>query len=159
MESFLEGKGRKLSELNARELEDYLKKQRKAYVRQLNSPSVEVMTGWPGWLEEKCVGSGKRDGEEGEEENEAVAAESGLRKRPWEVEAERRERPDNFDISSGEEEEEIQSMTGETRVKIKRFVAKYRLDTKATAKLENSSLSVAERIIEAPMEHVNNPSA
>ena len=35
----------------------------------------------------------------------------------------------------------------------------YRLDAKATAKLENSSDSVAERIVETPMGHVNNPSA
>ena len=44
-------------------------------------------------------------------------------------------------------------------MEIKRFVAKYRLDVKATGKLENSSDSVAERIVEAPMGHVNNPSA
>ena len=80
-----------------------MKKQRKVYVRQLNPPSVEAMTGWPGWLEEKCGGFGNRVGEEGgeEEENEAVAVENGLRKRPWEIEAERRERTENFDISSG----------------------------------------------------------
>ena len=45
LESFLERKGRKLSELSARELEDYVKKRRKVYVRQLKSPSVEEMTG------------------------------------------------------------------------------------------------------------------
>ena len=49
-------------------------------------------------------------------------------------------------------------MAGDTRMKIERFVAKYRLDAKATAKLENSSERVAERIVEAPMGHVNNQS-
>ena len=44
-------------------------------------------------------------------------------------------------------------------MKLKRLVAKYRLDAKATAKLENSSESLAERIVEVPMEHVSNPSA
>ena len=50
-------------------------------------------------------------------------------------------------------------MTDETKMKIKRFATKYRLDAKAAAKLENSCESVAEMIIEAPMEHVNNQSA
>ena len=158
LESFLERKGRKLSERNARELEDYVKKQRKVCVKQLNSPSVEVMTGWPG-LKEKCGGFGKRDGEEGEKKNVAVAAEGGLRKIPWEIEAERRERPEKIDIRSGGEEQEIQSVTSETKMKIKRFVAKYRLDAKATAKLENSSDGVAERIVETPMGRASNPSA
>ena len=44
-------------------------------------------------------------------------------------------------------------------MKIKRFVARYRLDAKATAKLENSSDSVAKRIVETPIGHVSNPSA
>ena len=44
-------------------------------------------------------------------------------------------------------------------MRILRFVAKYGLDARATAKLENSSDSVAEWVIETPMGHVNNPSA
>ena len=43
LESVLERKGRKLSEVSARELEDHVKKQRKVYVRQLYSPNIEVV--------------------------------------------------------------------------------------------------------------------
>ena len=126
LESFLERTSRKLNESNARELEDYVKKQRKVYVTQLNSPSVEAMTSWPGWLEGRCGGFGKRGSEEGEEENEVVAAESGLKKRPLEM-RQKGERTENFDIGSGREEEEIQSVTDETWMEIKRFVAKHGL--------------------------------
>ena len=45
------------------------------------------------------------------------------------------------------------------KTKVRRFVAKYRFDAKAAAKLENSRDSVAERIVDTPMGHVNNPSA
>ena len=52
------------------------------------------MASWPGRLAEKCGGFGKRGGEEGEKKNEAVAAESGLWKKTWEIEAEKeREAP------------------------------------------------------------------
>ena len=41
-----------LSELSARELEDHVMKQRKVYVRQLNSPSNEVVK--KDWLAISC---------------------------------------------------------------------------------------------------------
>ena len=70
----------------------------------------------------------------------------------------REEKKQEIDVISEGEGQEIQMVTGETKVTVKRFAAKHRLDANATAKLENSSDSVAEQIIETPMGHVNNPS-
>ena len=126
-------------------------------MRQLNSPNIEVVK--KDCLAVDCGDFGKRGGEEDEKKNEAAAAEGGLRKMPWEIEAERRGRPENVDISSEGEKQVIQSVTGETKMKVKRFVAKHRLDVRATPNLENSSDSVAEKVIETPMGHKNNPSA
>ena len=50
-------------------------------------------------------------------------------------------------------------VAGDVKMRVKRLAAKRRRDARATAKLESSSDSVTEKIIETSMGRVNNPSA
>ena len=68
-------------------------------------------------------------------------------------------KPDKFDVCSEGEEQETQMATGDTSMKVKQYAANHKLDARVTAKLENSSDGVAEKIIEKPMGHASNPSA
>ena len=50
-------------------------------------------------------------------------------------------------------------VAGGMNTNVKRLAAKRRRDARAPAKLESSSDSVTEKIIETPRGHMNNPSA
>ena len=96
----------------------------------------------------------------------AVVAGGGLWRRSWGdaealkgMEAEKKANTEKFDVSGEGEEQEVHMVAGDMKLRVKRLAAKHRRDARATAKLESSSDSVTEKIIETSMGHVNNPLA
>ena len=75
------------------------------------------------------------------------------------MDAEKKEKTEKVDVSGEGEEEKVQMVAGDMKIRVKRLAANGRRDARATAKLESSSDSVTEKIIETSMGHVNNPSA
>ena len=75
------------------------------------------------------------------------------------IEAEEKEKTENFDGSGGGEKREVQMLAGGVNMRVKRLAAKRRRDAMATARLESSSDSVTEKIVETSMGYVKNPLA